>query len=341
MTKMLAATYLDPNHIEPVETAITEPGKQEALVKIYSSGICGSDLTIVSGNHPRATAPLIIGHEFAGEIVELPPPDQSQFQVGDKVTLFPLLSCGHCYACRNGLGHVCSTLRVIGFDRNGGMAEFVNLPIDNLIKLPQTMSYEVGSLLEPLSVAVHAVNMVSIESGKKILVIGAGPIGLLIAMVLKYYDVKEVYITDINDHRLEIAASLGLDTINSLKTNILEYINDKTNGDLADIIFEVAGVQESARQMTELLRPRGSIVNVSVFKKQPVVDMRAVNFKELTIVGSRVYARDDFLKAIEISSQIPLAKIVTHRLPLTEVANAFNLFKEKENVCKVLFKPNQ
>jgi len=341
MDTMLAASYRRKDQVEIVQKPIPKPGKNEALVKVFSSGICGSDLAIVSGNHPRAKPPLIIGHEFSGDIVEIANTTNSEFKVGNSVTLFPLISCGQCYACLHGLNHVCSTLRVIGFDRDGGLAEYVSLPLDMLIKIPESMSYEEGSLIEPLSVAVHAINMVSVKPNNKVLVLGAGPIGLLTAMVLKYHGVNELYITDINDYRLQLAKSVGLSTVNSVKTNILEFVQENTNGNMVDIIFEVAGVQESAQQMIDLARPRGTVVNVSVFKKQPVVDMRAINFKELTIIGSRVYTKDDFRTAIEISSQIPLTNIVSHRLPLAEVSDAFRMFSEKVNVCKVLLNPHE
>jgi threonine dehydrogenase-like Zn-dependent dehydrogenase len=202
------------------------------------------------------------------------------------------------------------------------------------------MSYEEGSLIEPLSVAVHSVNMISVSPDDQILVLGAGPIGLLTAMVLKCQGADNLYISDINKYRLQIAKSLGLITINSLDTDIYKFIKDKTNGDMTDIVFEVAGVQESAEQMIDLVRPRGIIINVSVFKKHPNIDMRSINFRELTIIGSRVYTRDDFKKAIDLSSHLPLTDIVSHRLPLSDVTDAFRLHKEEENVCKVILNPH-
>lgn len=339
MDTMLAATYLDAYKIEVLETPIPKPGENEALIRVFSSGVCGSDLAIISGKHPRAKPPLIIGHEFAGEVVELPQGARIDIKVGDKVTLFPLLTCGKCYACRHGFSHVCKTLWLVGFDRNGGMAEYVAVPQDMLVKLPESMSYEAGSMIEPLSVCVHSVSMSPVKPDDKVVVIGAGPIGLLTAMVLQHLDVAHVHITDIDPFRLKIADSVGLNALNSAEIDIVKYIEEITNGDFADIVFEVAGVQESARQMTELLRPRGTIVNVSVFKNQPVVDMRSINFKELTVIGTRVYTLDDFGRAIQIADELPLSKIVSHRLPLTEVPDAFNLFFSGQNVCKVLFQP--
>lgn len=334
---MLAATYLDAYKIEARETPIPRPGKDEALIKVFSCGICGSDLAIVSGKHPRVKPPLIIGHEIAGEIVELPGKVKSSFRTGDKVTIFPLLTCGDCYACRNGISHVCKSLRLIGFDRNGGMAEYVSVPLEMLVKLPDSMSYETGSLIEPLAVSVHSVSISPVKPTDKTVVIGAGPIGLLTAMVLQHLGVENLFISDIDPFRIAIAKTIGLKAINSAKVDIIKYIEENTNGDFADIVFEVAGVQESARQMTELLRPRGTVINVSVFKDQPVVDMREINFKELTVIGTRVYTQDDYQRAIEIADELPLANIITHRLPLANVTDAFDLFFSNKTVCKVLF----
>ena len=334
---MLSATFQGPYKIEALETDIPSPGDGEVLVKVYASGICGSDLAIVSGQHPRAKPPLVIGHEFAGEVVSLGGGDTGEFQTGDRVTLFPLLTCGTCYACRNGFSHVCASLRLIGFDRNGGMADYVTVPVDLLVRLPNDMTYDVGALIEPLAVCIHAVGRTTVRKEDAVVVLGAGPIGLLTAMTLRSIGVEKLYITDIDPFRLDIARSLKFDAVDSSQTDIVEYIKAATNGDMADRLFEVAGVQASATQMTELVRPRGTIVNVSVYKKQPVVDMRSVNFKELTLIGTRVYTQDDYRIALDIAGAMPLDQIVSHRLPLTEVAGAFKTIFDGNQVCKVLF----
>lgn len=334
---MKAATYLEPYRIEAQEAPVPTPGTGEALVKIYASGVCGSDLAIVSGRHPRATPPLIIGHEFAGEVVDVGDGDTGGIRVGDRVTLFPLLTCGACYACRNGFSHVCATLRLIGFDRHGGMADYVSVPADLLVPLPEGLSYETGALIEPLAVCIHAASMTTVQPEDTVAVLGAGPIGLLTAIVLRHQGVEKLCITDINPFRLDIARSLGFDALDGSETDIVSCIQDITNGDMADRVFEVAGVQATAGQMTELVRPRGTIVNVSVFKEPPAVDMRSVNFKELTIVGTRVYTRDDYRVALDIAGSLPLDPIVTHRLPLTEVSGAFKTIFDGDRVCKVLF----
>ena len=341
MKKMMAAIYSEPNRIEIQEVRIPKTAIGDALIRVHSCGICGSDLAIVSGKHPRVTPPLIIGHEFSGEIVSINSDEKSNVQIGDEVVVYPLLSCGRCFACRNGFEHVCKDLRVIGFDRDGGMAEYIVLPLDKLIKLPGSFDLDIGPLIEPLSVCVHAISMIDLKPEYKIVVLGAGPIGLLTAMVLKHQGISNLHITDISSYRLQIARKLGLQALNTNEVNIVQYMEDATSGDMADIVFEIAGVPESARQMTDLVHPRGTIVNVSVFKNQPVVDMRGINFKELTIVGSRVYTRDDFKKAIQMAPELPLREIVTHRFPLSGVANAFQMLFNNENACKVLFNFNQ
>jgi threonine dehydrogenase-like Zn-dependent dehydrogenase len=149
--------------------------------------------------------------------------------------------------------------------------------------------------------------------------------------------VEKIYVTDIDPFRLDIVRALRFEALDSSQSDIVAYIKDVTGGDMADRVFEVAGVQDSATQMTDLVRPRGTVVNVSVFKKQPMVDMRSVNFKELTIIGTRVYTPADYRTALDIAGTMPLGEIVSHRLPLTEVAGAFKTIFNGDRVCKVLF----
>ena len=333
---MIAATFIKPYSIKPLPFKIGKPNFGEVLVKVHKAGICGSDLAIVSGQHPRARPPMVVGHEFSGEIVELGNNDDNHLQIGSRVTVFPLLVCGNCYACRNKFSHVCSTLRLIGFDRTGGMAEYVTVPIDLIVPLPDNIDYEIGALIEPLAVCIHAISMSKVQVNDTVFILGAGPIGLLTAMLLRQKGVKRLYISDIDSFRLNIARDLGINALNSNDSDILCFANEQTEGNLADMVFEVAGVQSTADQMTKLVRPRGSIINVSVFKKAPVVDMRAVNFKELRVIGTRVYTREDYKKALQIAPNLPLNKIITHRLPLTEVESAFEVVFKQKQVCKIL-----
>ena len=338
MKTMLAARYLGPDRIEAEEVARPVIGEGEALLQVEACGFCGSDINIIAGTHPRARAPLTMGHELSGRIVEISS-SGSEFAVGDRVTMFPLISCGVCHACTHGNPHVCRQLRLFGFDVDGGMAEFIKLPVASLMKLPKEMPAQIGALIEPLAVAVHGVARASLEGVKVAAVLGAGPIGLLTAMVAKARGIPDVIISDVLPSRLKFAESLGLRAVKAgddLKALVMQLSD--ANG--ADLVFECAGHRSSAREMTSLVRSRGVIVNLGVFKKPVEVDMQAVNFKEIEIVGSRVYERQDFQDAIDLAMQLPLQHIVSFTFSLRDVSLAFQQFLSGE-VCKVLILPTE
>ena len=202
METMLAARYNGPDRIEAEEVPMPLIGAGEALIEVEACGFCGSDINIVAGTHPRAKAPLIIGHELSGRIVKLDGGDHHGLAVGDSVTTYPLISCGKCYACLHGNPHVCRQLRLYGFDADGGMAQFVKLPIESLMKLPRNMPPSIGALIEPLAVAVHGVGRADIEGAQVMAVLGAGPIGILTALVARRRGVPHVLISDVLPARL-------------------------------------------------------------------------------------------------------------------------------------------
>ena len=335
---MLAARYLGLHRIEPVEVPRPEPQDEEALIRVDACGFCGSDIGIISGVHPRAQVPLTIGHELSGHIADIRTSNPQQLHTGDFVTLFPLISCGHCFACRNGHSHVCRTLRLYGFDVDGGMAEYVSVPITSLVKLPAAMPPQVGALIEPLAVAVHGVSRAPISDIHTAVIMGAGPIGLLTAIVARAQGINQILVSDILPSRIALAAEFGFRALPAGEP-LKETVREITSGEGADVIFECAGASAGALEMTSLVRPRGTIINLSVFKTPPAVDMQAVNFKDLTIIGSRVYAREDFLQAISLAQTLPLHRIVTHSFRLQEVAAAFSCFLGGKDVCKVVVTP--
>lgn len=337
MGTMLAARYLGPNQIEAQEVPLPsiEPG--EALVRVEACGFCGSDINVVAGTHPRAQAPLTIGHELSGCIVEIAGA-ANDLVVGDRVTTYPLISCGHCHACTHGSPHVCRELRLFGFDVDGGMAEFVKLPMNSLLKLPDEMPAHIGALIEPLAVAVHGVHRASLQDVKVAAVLGAGPIGILTALVAKARGIPHVLISDVLPSRLELAESVGLTAVPA-GAEIREHVLSLSAQNGADVIYECAGHPSSSKEMTALVRSRGMIVNLSVFKNPVEVDMQAINFKEAEIVGSRVYERKDFQAALDMAMTLPLETIITREFPLHDVSDAFRLFRAGE-VCKVLILPS-
>lgn len=338
METMLAARYLGPNRIRAIPSPKPEIGPEEALIQVEACGFCGSDLGIVAGVHPRARPPLTIGHEFCGRVVEIrsSSPDISR---GDRVTSYPLISCGRCYVCRHGQPHVCRQLRLYGFDVDGGMAEFVKLPVDSVIKVPETMPSRTGALIEPLAVAIHALARAPLLAEDTVVVLGAGPIGLLTALAVRHSGVKQLFITDILESRLGFARQMGLAALCAEGDTLLNTVRSVTDNEGADLIFECTGDPRAAVQVTALARCRGTIINVGVFKNPALFDLQAVNFKELTLIGSRVYSKEDFDHAVEIAPSLPLSELITHTLPLEHVHDAFQLFRAGHGVCKVLVEP--
>jgi 2-desacetyl-2-hydroxyethyl bacteriochlorophyllide A dehydrogenase len=320
-----------------MDVPIPEIGNEEALIAVEACGFCGTDLSIMAGTHPRARAPLTLGHELCGRIVEIHS-SQGDLAVGDRVTAFPLIVCGECHACTHGNAHVCRTLRLFGIDVDGGMAEFVKLPVAALIKLPDSIPGRIGALIEPLAVAVHGVARANLEGVELAVVIGAGPIGLMTALVAVARGVPKVVVSDVLPSRRELAASLGLQVVaagDALRETVMEL--SARNG--ADLVFECAGAPATAREMTALVRSRGTIVNLGVFKKPAEVDLQAINFKEIQILGSRVYEPKDFETAIELAPRLPLDPIVTHAFSLQDVVSAFQKFRSGD-VCKALILPS-
>ncbi len=333
---MRAAQYLGPGRIEAVEVARPGIGRGEALLSVEACGMCGSDLFILSGSHPRAKAPLTIGHEFCGRIVELDS-GTNELREGDRVAAFPLIACGQCLMCRTGNAHVCRQLKLYGIDAPGGMAQFVKLPLSSLVPVGH-MSPKIGALIEPLAVAVHGVRRAPLREAKTVAVIGAGPIGLLTALVAQNRGTALVIVSDVLPSRVELAKRLGLRAA-AAGDEMTELINGSTDGEGADLVFECAGVGPTAASMIQLARCCGTVINLGVFKKPAEVDLQTLNFRQITLVGSRVYTREDFESAVRLAPELPLGPIVTDLFPLEDVGAAFQKFRTGEGVCKVLMQP--
>ena len=336
---MKALRYLNPHIVKTEEIDSPVCGAGEALVRVYAAGICGSDMAIFNGKHPRAKPPLVMGHEFAGEIVEIQSGGvETQLAVGDKVTAYPLLMCGECWACRNGFEHVCRDLKLIGIDRDGGFAEYVSVPLDLVVKFPESLSFDQGAMIEPLAVAVHALEMAGKPDWKNAVVVGCGPIGLLVGLCLRYAGIENLLLCDISPQRVKRAAGLNFQVINSADDNLVDRVTEMTQGEGADIVFECAGSAPAALQMCDLVRPRGKIIMVSVHKEPHPVDLRAITFKEISMIGTRVYTRSDFRRAVQMMPDLPYQDVISHRFELQRGAEGFDVMGQAADACKVIIK---
>ena len=208
--------------------------------------------------------PLVIGHELSGRLAELPPGYTGEFSVGDPVTVNPLISCNRCTPCLTGQSHVCRQLRLTGIDTDGGFAEFTKVPLGQLVKLPAGMSLEHGAIVEPVAVAVHAIRRSAFKIGDIVLVIGGGPMGVLVALTAKCAGARRVIVIEPNDFRRNLICELGFEAKREVEHEMLMRV---TNGDGFDIVYEVAGVQAAMDAAIKYCKIRGQVVNVSVFKK--------------------------------------------------------------------------
>ncbi len=311
------------------------------LIKVAYAGICGSDVSIYLGKHPRAKTPLIMGHEFTGTVAAIGENVDTQFKVGDKVVINPIYFCGHCRACLAGNTHVCKTLRFYGIDVDGGMAEYATIPDKCLLKLPEELDFKLATLIEPAAVVVHGLRMIKKMFHGSAAVVGLGPMGLLSALMLKDSGVSKLFCIETQPARIEMAKALGLDVINPITDNVKEYIYANNDDEGVDILVEASGNAAAAKMMTDITGVRGEILLLSVFKEPTAIDLRTINFAEQRIIGTRVYTGLDYKDAIDYIKQYgdKLAPVISHVKPLEEGQEVFQeIISGKTNTMKVLLK---
>ena len=334
---MKAARYWAKGEVRYEEVPVPRCEEGEALIKVACTGICGSDTFIYSGIHPRAKAPLILGHEFSGAVVVLPHSYCGELAVGDKVTVNPLLFCRECTPCVTGNSHVCKTLGLTGIDEDGSFAEYVKVKVGQIVKLPQGMSNELGAIVEPVAVAVHAVRRSAFKAGDAVLVVGGGPIGFLIATTLKVSGARKIFVVEPNSFRRNLIAELGVEVLEKENEAVLRY----TNNDGVDVVFEAAGVPAAIETAVKYCKIRGQIVNVGVFKQPTPVDLQRINFAEVDLIGTRVYTMEAFRAAVDfVARYADFAKVITHRLTLSKVQEGMQLMKNGGDNLKILLFPD-
>lgn len=332
---MKALLYVAPKKVEVGDIYDPKPGSDMVKLRIRFCGICGSDIGIFLGTHPRAKPPLVLGHEFLGIVEE----DGRKFKKGDRVVAYPLISCGQCRACRTGHAHVCNHLGLIGIDTNGGICEYVFMQEDALFKVPDETSDIAAAVTEPLAVILRSIHQSGFKALDTAVVTGAGPIGILTGMMLLRVGASKVYISDLIDRRLSLAESFGMVPINPQRDDLEKIVKDGTGNEGCDVLFECSGSAVAALQMTELTRVSGTICMTSVHKQPHPVNLQQLNFKEQNLVGTRVYTKEEFKQAVEYTKKVnqDLEKIVSHIIPLSESESVFDMIADpNNNTVKVL-----
>jgi 2-desacetyl-2-hydroxyethyl bacteriochlorophyllide A dehydrogenase len=331
----MKAAIFDKGCIEVKEVEVPNRNSSDVLIKVKYAGICGSDLYHSSGKNPRVKPPIILGHEYVGEILETAA--GAMCKTGDRVVVFPLLSCGNCDSCQQGYYHICSNLRLLGVHKNGGFAEFSVVPIQNVFVLPANIELQHAALIEPIAVAIHAVRLSGLKPGETVVICGSGPIGLLIGLVARNAGARQVIVTELNECRLKIAQDLGFKIVDVNIEDPVLKVRNITNGRGADVVFECVGSSSISKVIASLARSRGRIVIVGLYKGLTEIDLLQVSFKELKIIGSKVYQREDFTKAINFLISRSVGEIINPKvMSLDSINEAFEILRHSPEVLKII-----
>lgn len=291
-----------PGEVEIQNLPYPEKKDTEVLIKIKSMGICGSDVGAYRGTNPLVTYPRILGHELVGTILEEGVGMPSNIKKGDRVIVDPYIYCGSCYPCSIGRTNCCENLNVLGVHINGGMQEVFAHPAKMLTKVPDNLSLEQLPLAEPLTIALHALHRTKLKQGEHVIIIGAGAIGLMAALVAKEYGATPILV-DILDKRLEYAQSIGIDyVINPSKENDIDKIKSITNNRLCEVVVEASGANISIQNTLKYASFAGRIALTGWPKAETPLPTNLITFKELNIYGSRT-SKGEFEEALHLLSQ--------------------------------------
>lgn len=331
------------NLSEPWKIAVKElekpvPKEGEALIRVISAGICGSDIGAFRGTNNLVSYPRIIGHELAGIIEQVPEDNPKGFKVGDKVIVDPYLYCGHCYPCSIGRTNCCTSLHVLGVHVDGGMAEYYCHPADMLIKIPDGMSWEQAAMAEPLTISLHGIHRGGLKAGEYCAIIGAGPIGLVAGMVAQAYGAHAILL-DLVQERLDFAKSLGIEhVINSGTEDAVARVAEITGGEMAHQVMECSGANAAVRSTLDLVSNAGRITLTGWPKKETSLPTDVITKKEIDIRGARTSA-GEFEEALDLiyTKKVDMMKILTKTVSMGEApATIVDIEKNPGNYMKVV-----
>lgn len=337
MTKADAAFFEHNRTFKLEQIEVVPPGPGEIQIDVAFCGICGTDLHIFHGAMAnRLGDRRIIGHEASGRVAALGE-GVNGFEVGQKVVVRPLASCGHCPACEAGHDHICHNLKFIGIDTSGGFQQKWTVPASSVHALPTSLSLEHAALIEPMAVACHDTARGNVSKDDYVLVIGGGPIGILVAIAARGRGGR-VAISEVNPNRIEIARKLGFDTINPTQVDLKQTVLDVTGGKGADVVFEVSGSQAGVDAMTAAAAVRARIVMVAIHAQPAKVDLFQFFWRELDLYGARVYRPEDYEAAITMIAEgkVDMDTMITNRFALSDIQSAFEALESNPVAMKIL-----
>lgn len=287
-----------PKSLNIIEKPKPVPTGDEVLVRIKYGGICGSDIHAYQGSSPFIVFPRVLGHELIG-VVEEVKNSKSVFKPGDRVLIDPVFSCGNCYACRVGRHNVCKEIKVFGVHMDGGYQDYVTISEKKLFKLPDKLDFKLGALGEPLSIGFEANSRAEVNGDDTVVIIGAGTIGLMTAIVSKYLG-AEVICLDLDNNKLELAHKLGVDhMVNVEKDDPLEKVMEITEGEGASVVIEAVGIPQTIQQSLTYVSAAGRVVVLGLVDKDVPISIVELFKKEVDFLGSRLN-NNMFPKVVEL-----------------------------------------
>ncbi|MGY6026475.1 zinc-dependent alcohol dehydrogenase [Streptomyces spinosirectus] len=324
--------------VQPLDPATNAPPPAgHVSIDVAYTGICGTDLHIFHGAmDDRVDPPGVIGHEMSGRVAETAP-DVAQWQIGDHVTVMPLVACGRCPACRTGHRHICHHLVFLGIDATGSLQSRWTVPADTLVRLPRALPLAHAALTEPTAVAVHDVRRAQLRAGERVLVVGGGPIGMLIAVVARRAG-ADLLLVEPDSYRRSVAEALGLATLDPTAVDAVKAVTDWTDGAGVDVAFEVSGAAAGVSTAVDALATRGRLVQVAIHPTPREVSLHRVFWRELTVLGARLYEREDFETAVALlaDGHVPAQSLISRIDPMEGATHAFEAMESGGGVMKVL-----
>lgn len=328
-----------PGIVEFREQPLREPKPDEVMIKVRYAAICGSDLHLFRGKHPSVQLPSAVGHELSGEVIKTGSA-VTRYTEGDRVTVEPIITCGKCDYCLHGKYHLCANVSFQYRQGQGAFTGYFYAPENRVYRLPYQLDLKSGALIEPLSVALHAVKKTCIRLGDSVAIFGAGAIGLLVTALVSRTSGGEIYCMDVSDFRLEKALEMGASTtINSSRENALQSILSATDGMGVDLAFEAVGRETTLSAALQSVRKGGEVVLLGIFEETETrLPVHLFVQREISLSGSQGYAWD-FDDAIRLASSgaVALGSLVTHTVLLEELQKGFDLLVTPRNkAVKVL-----
>jgi L-galactonate 5-dehydrogenase len=323
MTTMKTLTLAEPRHMVWQTRNKPAPAANEALIKIVTAGICGTDIHAWAGNQPFFSYPRVLGHELCGEVVELGAA-ATGFQPGQRVALIPYLSCQRCDACLSGKTNCCENISVIGVHQDGGFCGYLSVPVSNLLAVDD-LPPEAAALIEPFAISAHAVRRAALSAGEHVLVVGAGPIGLGVAAIAAAAGATVVVADTSETRREHVTQKLGLTALNPADAGFDGALREQFNGRLAAKIIDATGNPGAMNNAVNLLRHGGTIVFVGLHKGDLVIPDSEFHKKETTLMGSRNATREDFDRVRELmaSGELRAEMMFNQRFDFSSLAETF------------------